>query len=228
LSTGGSRCAPVLLEACCGSAASRCRLASSPLTCSCSRRRRVLFMPRRARREGSAAQAARPRPCCRGRPPGPQRAPAGGRKASVGGGRGSVSKPVAHVCQPDEEGKKGALCAQARVGPETLGGASCLKCLRKSRAQFTVTSSLQQPTSTCRVGRLQADPDQQTSEGCCCAEWDGCGGPERRGSGPHGLVCSGCEQHDAVRWPGRAESTGPVVPVVGSCCHACRASLRTP
>jgi len=157
-----------------------------PLTCSCSRRRRVLFMPRRARREGSAGQAARPRPCCRGCPPGPQRAPAGGRKASVGGGRGSVSKPVAHVCQPDEEGKKGALCAQARVGPETLGGASCLKCLRKSRAQFTVTSSLQQPTSTCRVGRLQADPDQQTSEGCCCAEWDGCGGPERRGSGPHG------------------------------------------
>jgi len=139
-----------------------------------------------------------------------------------------MSEPVAHVCQPDEEGKKGALCAQARVGPETLGGASCLKCLRKSRAQFTVTSSLQQPTSTCRVGRLQADPDQQTSEGCCCAEWDGCGGPERRGSGPHGLVCSGCEQHDAVRWPGRAESTGPVVPVVGSCCHACRASLRTP
>ncbi len=37
-------------------------------------------------------------------------------------------------------------------------GTSCLNCLRKSRAQFTVTCSLQQRTSTCCVGRLQGDP----------------------------------------------------------------------
>lgn len=164
-----------------------------PLTCSCSRRRRVLFMPRRARREGSAAQAARPRPCS---PWAHARAAARATRQPQGFCWRRTRKYnmcllhtynmcLLHTYAGQTREERCSRCA-GTCGAETLGGTSCLKCLRKSRAQFTVTSSPQQPTITCCVGGLQADPDQQALEGCCCAEWDACGGPERRGSRPHG------------------------------------------
>jgi len=124
-------------------------------------------------------------------------------------------------------GRKGAPGAQAHVGLKPWG-TSCLNCLRKSRAQFTVTSSLQQPTSTCCVGAYKLTPTSRLWRVAAARSGTVVVGLSGGAPGRTELVCSGCEQHDAVRWPGRAEPTGPVVPVVGSCCHACRASLRTP